>query len=166
MNNKKVIVSVVAVVAVAAAAIGIAASNKKAPTPVTSVTSTGSGQTTTTTSDTTATSTTTTPVADKNNVAYKDGTYTATGSYQSPGGPDKVGVTVTLKNDIITSASVTPMPGDRESAHYQSLFASGYQAVVVGKDISTLHLDAVSGSSLTPIGFNDAIAQIKAQAKA
>jgi uncharacterized protein with FMN-binding domain len=159
MDKKKTIISIAAVVAVAAAIFGIASANKKISA-----------------TDTATSTSTTTPVATapasavsgstEEGSEYKDGTYTATGSYQSPGGPDHIGVTVTLKNDIITSASITPEPGDRTSAHYQSLFASGYQAVVVGKDISTLHVDAVSGSSLTPIGFNDAISQIKTQAKA
>ncbi len=97
---------------------------------------------------------------------YKDGTYTATGSYMSPGGPDKVGVTLTLKNDIITDASVTPMPGDLKSAKFQDMFISGYKAFVVGKNIADVNLTKVSGSSLTPIGFNNALAQIKVQAKA
>jgi len=97
---------------------------------------------------------------------YKDGTYTATGSYISPGGADQVGVTVTLKDDIITAATVTPMPGDPTSAKYQGIFAANYQPYVIGKDITQLDVHKVSGSSLTSQGFNAAIAQIEAQAKA
>ncbi len=98
--------------------------------------------------------------------AYKDGTYSATGSYISPGGPDQIGVTLTLANDIVTSVSVTPEPGDGTSARYQAKFVSGYQAYVVGQNIDSIHLTKVSGSSLTPGGFDDALAQIKAEAKA
>ena len=97
---------------------------------------------------------------------YKDGTYSATGSYMSPGGPDQVGVSLTLKNDIITDITVTAEPGDNESARYQSRFVSGYKQLVIGKNIADVHLTRVSGSSLTSIGFNDALAQIKARAKA
>ena len=97
---------------------------------------------------------------------YKDGTYSATGSYMSPGGEDQIAVTLTLKNDIITAVSVTPMPGDRMSAKYQGKFVSGYQALVVGKNIADVNLTKVSGSSLTPAGFDNALAQIEAQAKA
>jgi uncharacterized protein with FMN-binding domain len=97
---------------------------------------------------------------------YKDGTYTATGSYMSPGGPDKIGVTVTLANNIVTDVSVTPEPGDHTSSHYQGIFAANYKQYVVGQNIATLHLTKVSGSSLTPKGFDDAIAQIKTQAQA
>lgn len=96
---------------------------------------------------------------------YKDGTYSADGSYNSPGGPDSISVTLTLKNDVVTDVSVAPNPGDRTSARYQDMFVSGYKQYVIGKDITSLNLGKVSGSSLTPIGFNNALAQIKAQAK-
>lgn len=97
---------------------------------------------------------------------YKNGTYSATGSYMSPGGPDQIAVTLTLANDIITDISVTPEPGDNHSAMYQNKFASGYKQYVIGKNIADVNLSVVSGSSLTPQGFNDALAQIKIQAKA
>ena len=97
---------------------------------------------------------------------YKDGTYSATGSYMSPGGPDQIAITLTIANDIVTDVSATPEPGDGTSARYQNKFVSGYKQYVVGKNIADINLSAVSGSSLTPQGFNDALAQIKTQAKA
>ena len=104
-------------------------------------------------------------VSKSTSATYKNGTYSATGSYMSPGGQDQIAVTLTLSNDVITSVSVTPEAGDRTSSRYQSRFISGYQTYVVGKDISGLSLGKVSGASLTPIGFNDALNQIRAQAK-
>jgi len=97
---------------------------------------------------------------------YTNGTYTATGSYMSPGGQEQLSVTLTLVNDIITAVSVTPGAYDRRSQNYQNMFISGYQQYVIGKNIADVNLGAISGSSLTPIGFNDALAQIKSQAKA
>jgi hypothetical protein len=97
---------------------------------------------------------------------YTNGTYTATGSYMSPSGEDTISVTLTLANDIITSISVTPGVGGRTSQKYQNDFISGYKQYVIGQNITSVNLTRVSGSSLTPIGFNDALAQIKAQAKA
>lgn len=97
---------------------------------------------------------------------YKNGTYTATGSYGSPGGQEQIAVTLTLANDIITSSSVTPEAGDRTSLRYQNAFISGYQQYVVGQNIASVNLTYVSGSSLTPIGFDNALASIKSQAKA
>ncbi len=161
MNNKKVLISLVAVIVVAAGVVGIAAMSKKTDAPAEIMP-------TTDTSTTTVVTTKPVKITTGKTVSstYKDGTYTATGSYRSPGGQDQIQITVALKNDIITSVSAVPMAGDRESKEYQAKFISGYQSVVVGKDISTLKLGAVSGSSLTPIGFNDAITQIKTQAQA
>ncbi|MDB5204354.1 MAG: hypothetical protein JWP09_382 [Candidatus Taylorbacteria bacterium] len=97
---------------------------------------------------------------------YKDGTYSATGSYRSPGGADTLGVTLTLSNDVVTDVTVAKGAGDNTSSRFQDKFISGYKALVVGKNIADIKLSKVSGSSLTPIGFNDAVAQIQAQAKA
>lgn len=96
---------------------------------------------------------------------YKDGIYTATGSYMSPGGYDQITVTPTLANGIVTGASVVSGAGDGTSQRYQDKFISGYQPLVIGKDIASLSLSRVSGSSLTSIGFNDAVAQIKIAAR-
>lgn len=97
---------------------------------------------------------------------YKNGTYSATGSYDSPGGMEQIGVTLTIQNDVVTGASVSPMPSDGTSARYQNMFASGYKAQVVGQSVDSINLQYVSGSSLTPIGFDNALASIKTQAKA
>jgi uncharacterized protein with FMN-binding domain len=102
----------------------------------------------------------------KSMLVYKDGTYSATGSYMSPGGEDQIAISLTLTNDIITDVTATNMAGDHTSARFEDKFISGYKQYVVGKKISDVHLTKVSGSSLTPAGFNDALAQIKSQAKA
>lgn len=102
----------------------------------------------------------------KNASVYKDGTYSATGSYMSPGGEDQINVTLVIANDIVTGATVTPAAGDRVSSRYQQMFISGYQSQVIGKNIADINVTRVSGSSLTPEGFNDALAQIKTQAQA
>ena len=102
----------------------------------------------------------------KNYVAlYKDGTYSANGTYNSPGGQDQIAVTLVLKNDIVTDATVTTVVADRTSQKYQDKFIAGFKQYVVGQNISSLKLTVVSGASLTPIGFNDALAKIKANAK-
>ena len=128
--------------------------------------STTADDTTTTPVATTTAATTSASTATVASSPYKDGTYTATGSYMSPGGADKIGVTLTIKNGVVTDASVAPMPGDHMSQRYQTMFASGYTTYVVGKNLSDLNVGKVSGSSLTPQGFNDAVAQIRAQAQA
>ncbi|MDB5176658.1 MAG: hypothetical protein JWN75_326 [Candidatus Saccharibacteria bacterium] len=126
------------------------------------------------TSDTTA-STSTSPSASTSSGAstpasstssFKDGSYNATGNYQSPGGPQSIDVKVVLAGGIISDASVTQHASGGEAEQYQSKFVSGYKSQVVGKKISDVNLSRVAGSSLTPIGFNDAIADIEKQAAA
>lgn len=98
---------------------------------------------------------------------YKDGTYTAVGNYNSPGGDDQIQVTVTLKNDIITDATVTSLVAmGGPSKLFQNQFIAGFKQQVIGKNIADVRLTKVSGSSLTPLGWNDAIAKIEGQAKA
>lgn len=135
----------------------------------TSVNNTSSNTTTTPKTTPKGAITQTPPVVDtpkKTSSVYTNGTYSATGSYISPGGYQQLGVSVALQNDIITSASVTNMASDGRSQRYQNMFISGYQQYVIGKNIADVYLTKVSGSSLTSSGFNDALTQIKAKAKA
>jgi uncharacterized protein with FMN-binding domain len=111
--------------------------------------------------DTSATSTDTTPTVS----TYKDGTYTATGKYNSPGGTETITVHVTLASDAVTETSAESGANDPTAQEFQDDFISGYKALVVGKNISSISLSHVSGSSLTSQGFNSALAQIKSQAK-
>ncbi len=96
---------------------------------------------------------------------FKDGAYSATGSYMSPGGKDEIDVNLTLKDNVITDINAIAKPGDDISKKYMKMFRDNYKTLVVGKNISELKLDKVSGSSLTSIGFNDAISQIRVQSK-
>jgi hypothetical protein len=96
---------------------------------------------------------------------YKNGTYSATGSYSTPENTESISISVTIENDVITAASAQNTAKDRESKEYQADFISGYKAKVIGKALASLNLGNVSGSSLTPIGFNNAIAKIRTQAQ-
>lgn len=97
---------------------------------------------------------------------YKDGTYSATGMYQSPAGKEEIGISITLQNGVITDTTFTPKATNEVSIKLQGMFANGYKAVVVGKTLDEVKLDKVSGSSLTPKGWNDAIEKIKLEARA
>jgi hypothetical protein len=103
----------------------------------------------------------TVPVASQ----YKDGTYAADGAYTSPGGAETIGVTLTIIGDVITDAKAEVHAEFGRSKQMQTAFAGGFGVEVIGKKINEVHLDKVSGSSLTPAGFNDALEKIKAQAK-
>jgi len=97
---------------------------------------------------------------------YKDGDYEAETSYANPGGNSKLKVDVTLADNKITKVDVTPEATDGTSKSFQEKFASGISSEVVGKSLDDIKVDKVAGSSLTHIGFNQAIDEIKADAKA
>lgn len=96
--------------------------------------------------------------------AYNDGTYSADGVYRSPAGAEEIHVTMTLKDDVITSAQVEGTATHPKSKAMQEAFIAGFGAQVVGKSIDELSLGVVNGSSLTPKGFMDAVAKIKVEA--
>lgn len=96
---------------------------------------------------------------------YKDGTYKADGTYTSPNGQETVGVELTLAGDKVSAVNITVHPSNPNTRKFQGEFASGIAAQIVGKDIDELNVSKVAGSSLTSGGFNDAVQQIKTQAK-
>lgn len=97
---------------------------------------------------------------------YKDGTYSSKGSYNSPAGPEQIDVSLVLKDDVITDVTVKSLATVDASKNWQGKFIGGVKAEVVGKKLSEVNLTKVSGSSLTPKGWNDAVAKIQVQAKA
>ncbi len=96
---------------------------------------------------------------------YKDGSYSAIGGYNSPGGAEKIEVSIILKNGIITDTSTEGLATSGEAESYQGDFVGAFKEFVVGKSIDQLRLSRVAGASLTTGGFNNAITQIKSQAK-
>lgn len=97
---------------------------------------------------------------------YKDGTYTATGSYQSPGGEESVEITLTIAGDTITDATGKSNATRPQSVEYQGQFLSNFAGQIVGKNVDQVSLSKVAGSSLTSGGFNQALQTIKTDAKA
>ena len=96
---------------------------------------------------------------------FKDGTYSAAAEYNSPGGVEKVGVTLTLAGDVVTGSSLE-LFGTGIAKSYQSLFQQNYAPQVNGKKVDSIQLGAVGGSSLTSGGFNAALQAIEDQARA
>lgn len=97
---------------------------------------------------------------------YADGTYTADGGYTAPSGPETITVQITLADDVVTDVVVTPHATEGNQALFQGKFASAIAAEVDGKDIDSLAVSRVGGSSLTSGGFNQALESIKAEALA
>ena len=96
--------------------------------------------------------------------SYKDGTYTADGSYRTPETVEKISVSVTLSAGTVTKVSVTGDPQAAETKHYQAQFIGGISAQVVGKKLDEISVDKVAGSSLTSKGFTQALAAIRTEA--
>lgn len=97
---------------------------------------------------------------------YKSGTYTAVGNYNSPGGAEEIDVKLIIEDDVVVDAEVVSKATRPVSVKMQTAFIGGFKTLVVGKKLDEVTLDKVSGSSLTPKGFNEALVEIKAQAKA
>ena len=100
------------------------------------------------------------------NATYKDGTYTASADYYVPRDTNTIGVTLTVKNGVITAVSTQDTYGDRESQRYISNFKSSISRAIVGKSLQNAGVSRLRGASETSIGFNDALQTILSQAKA
>ena len=161
----KFITPAIAVLVLAGAAIWM--SNKPvatAPSEQTPSDTSGEQTTPTPTPVTPETPETPAPVVSK---SYKAGSYGATGTYQSPAGAEELGVTLTIDQaGVITDAKSQVMATNPASKKWQGIFANGVSTEVVGKSIDQVSLNIVSGSSLTPKGFMDALEKIKVQAMA
>jgi len=95
---------------------------------------------------------------------YKDGTYSAEGSYQTPETVEKIKVSLTISDGSVTAVEVTGDPQARETRQYQADFIGGISNEVVGKKLDDLSVDKVGGSSLTSGGFNAAVKEIRTEA--
>ena len=145
-----------------AAAVGLRA---KTDDTVATTANTNSTQTTPAQSTETSSSSPTGSYTQAGDTAYKDGTYTASSEYSVPRSFETIKVSLTISGGVVTDSTITNSEGDRESAQYQEEFTGVYKSYVVGKKVSDIHLSYVAGASDTAEGFNDALDQIKQQAK-
>jgi uncharacterized protein with FMN-binding domain len=96
--------------------------------------------------------------------AYKDGTYSADGTYVSPNGTETVGVELTLASGAVSDVKIIEHPSNSNTEKFQGEFAGGIQSQIVGRKLDEIQVSKVAGSSLTSGGFNQAVASIKSQA--
>lgn len=96
--------------------------------------------------------------------SYRDGTYRVIGHYETPGGSETLGVTVTLTAGKVIDAAVTVEAKSPTARQFQDQFTSRYATQVVARNLSTVNVSRVAGASLTSVGFNRAIAQIRSTA--
>lgn len=106
------------------------------------------------------------PAVEETQSIYQDGTFNAQGNYFNPNGAASISVSLTLDNDVVTSLTVTPHATDETSIKFQNAVKDGASGLVVGKKLDEIGaFSKISTSSLTPNGFNQAIASVKASAK-
>lgn len=169
-SKQKFVVAFVMLAAIVIVALGVtffqgknAESSSDAPV---NAQSTNPSSTTSTSFSSSSSSSATSSPSDSSVAAseYKDGTYSASGSYVSPGGKEKLDLSLTVKDGVVTGSTVTQVANNRDSANYQTKFREGYKPFVIGKPLSEISLSRVSGSSLTSQGFNEALEDIKSQA--
>jgi hypothetical protein len=155
-KNKEVIIGCCVVVVIAVLVLISTLANKS------SSSSNSMAEMTTTKS---AGSSSTTPSSSvSGNTKFKDGSYTAVGSYEAPGEKESITVTLTLDGGVVENASVTEGYKSSESQLYQDQFVSAYKQSVIGKKITSINLSHVAASSLTSQGFDAALKQIEQQA--
>ena len=153
-NRKRQLITTLAVLIIIVVIVAAAVVTSKKDTPTSTVDSTGDTAATTMSDDT-----------NSSNSTYNDGTYSAVGGYNSPGGAETITISLTLKDNAITGTSAKPGATNTEAEEHQADFIAAYEDLVVGKDINQVELSRVAGSSLTTIGFNNAIEQIKNKAE-
>lgn len=97
---------------------------------------------------------------------YKNNTYNESTTAYTPGGAEDVIFKFGLQNDVVTSVEIVSTPTNPRSPRYEENFISGIQQIVGMKLDSLGSFSAVNGASLTTGAFNDAVAQLKVDAKA
>jgi|GEM_PF-4542033 len=97
---------------------------------------------------------------------YKDGIYTADGSYDADDGDvhEDIDFRFGVREGKVTSLELVGEPGHPISKHHQEDFMEEMPGQVVGKDLKGLTVEAVSGASDTTTGFRKALEDVKRQA--
>lgn len=116
----------------------------------------------------TTSNTGTTPESQQTKAAdsYKDGTYKASVSYRVPHGSNSLNATVVISSGKISSVKTDNSYTDRESAMFVSDFESALDGDATGQSISSYKPSRIGGASLTTEAFDEAISDIRSQAKA
>lgn len=149
--NKGIITLVVIVLLVAAASAAVVLGSNKQPVNNTSAASAVAASPS---------------VSISPNATFKDGTYTATAKYDTPGGSQSMTVKLTVASGSVTDSSIQQTASSSEDQQFEDGFDSAYKSQVIGKKLSDINLHSVSGASLTTDGFNSALGDIAKQAQA
>ena len=99
---------------------------------------------------------------DKINIVIADGTYSDKVTYDyHDGGHETIDIKVSVKDDIVTGASITGNNPDKTSEKFINGVNAALPDLVVGKRIDELNLPSqISGSSLTTAAFKKYVQDI------
>ena len=98
-------------------------------------------------------------VARSSSAPVADGTYSGSGTYETPGGRQQIDVTVVLTDGVVTAVRVDPAATNATSRRFQERFASVVVDAVVGRPVEEVDVDRVAGSSSTGVGFMAALGE-------
>lgn len=96
---------------------------------------------------------------------YRNGHYTATGHYLTPGGNESIAVSIDVEGDNVTASAVQVEATSPTARQFQQQFRTTIASQVASRPLSALSVSRVSGASLTSLGFNDALTRIRQEAK-
>jgi uncharacterized protein with FMN-binding domain len=107
------------------------------------------------------------PNTDETVSSYKDGTYTADGSYDADDGDvhEDIDFALEVVDGKVASLELIGEAGHPISKHHQEDFMAAMPAQIIGKDIADLQVETISGASDTTTGFKKALADIQKQAQ-
>jgi hypothetical protein len=159
VNNKKIAATLglLAIVIVIGAGITLGARKSKDG-------SAASASTATTSTPSTSTTSRTGTSGSGASTTFKNGTYSATGSYRAPDGTQQIGITLTIAGDAVTSASAKNEAQGRQSSQYEDEFISDFTSQVVGMKVDSISI--FTRATLTVAGFDNALQNIESQARA
>gem|GEM_PF-6157535 len=98
---------------------------------------------------------------------FTDGVYEANGEFVTARGryTESVDLTLTITDDIVTDMQVVGNINNRKSQQYQDRFEAVIDDFIIGKNLSSIDVDAVSGASDTTDGFMVAVNAIRTEAR-
>lgn len=96
---------------------------------------------------------------------YRNGRYTATGHYLTPGGNESIAVSIDVQADAVAASAIQVEATSPTARQFQQQFRTTIASHITARPLSTLSVSRVSGASLTSLGFNDALAKVRQEAK-
>lgn len=98
---------------------------------------------------------------------YRDGTYSASASYNVPeGGSNSLTVSLTITGGKISSLSPNNNYQEPKSAEYIDSFNGAIQSIAAGQSLENFYVSRVGGASLTSETFNNVLDTIRREAQA